>query len=97
MFMYVHIDRSDSGSVTATVKNNGNIPSLGGPNSRTSDLPIVAIRIDEFVGLECISDLDLLNELMHRFTTQELLNRFNSRLTNEELIEMLSDRVIRGK
>lgn len=94
-FMYLHLHASASGKVHALLQNQGvlKVTSLGGPNSQLSNQPFAVFRIESFDGLENLSDNELVNELLRRFTTKELLQRLQIHLTSKELLELLVNRL----
>jgi hypothetical protein len=94
-FMYLHLSTSASGGIHALVQNQGvlKVTSLGGPNSQLSNQPFAVFRIESFDGLEHLSDNELVDEILRRFTTKELLQKLQIHLTSKELLELLVNRL----
>jgi hypothetical protein len=91
-FQYLHI-HAKADKLTATVTDHG--PSLGGPNSRNSSSPVAVFQIESFSGLENISDDDLIQEILTRFTVAQLMHRLDWKLSNGTLLEMIRERLLK--
>lgn len=93
-FMYLHLTVDQStGGVDAEIRNEGQINSLGGPHSRSMAIPFAVFQVQNFTGIDCISDSEIMAEIMRRFTTRELFQKLRLKFTNGELLEMMAGRL----
>lgn len=92
-FMYLHLFAGHDGKLRAEIKNHGSFNTLGTGSSQMSQAPSAVFRLEAFLGIECIEERDLLNELMKRYTTKELMRRFSLEFSDQELLDMLRERL----
>jgi hypothetical protein len=91
--MYLHLRVNDQGSIKATIKNDGDLGTLGTSSSQNSRAPFAVFRIEEFDGIEALDDRALMDEVFRRFSTKDMMTRLQINLTDAEIIAMIRDRL----
>jgi hypothetical protein len=91
-FMYLDLRVNKEGKIRARVRPNGELKarSIGTANARMTDSPFAVFQIEEFEGLEVISDQDLLDELLSRHGHEGLCRILALRLSPQELLKRLA-------
>jgi hypothetical protein len=92
--MYLALDVREDG-IFASVKNDGNFKyaSLGTANTQLAHAPAAVMRIQAFDGIDCITDEQIIAELMRRFSTKDIIRILGIRLSSEDLLRLLELRL----